>query len=243
MARRIKRQRVPPQVSAEVVRRWGNDCWIEFHGCAGTSTTSDHIVPYAAGGRATVPNIRRACLHCNSARHDRILSGFGANIHAVIGPPCAGKSEWVKAHAPTDAIVLDYSSMAKALAPATTMATAVAAIAMGAWSGAYNSMIRCTEPVDVWIVKALPLLPHSPHLLEEWIALDYRIHVVDPGVAVVFDRLAANQRGSSDEEEARRWYSLGITQQSVDAAASLRHARLRSLDLLAVSETQLRPRW
>ena len=55
----------------------------------------------------------------------------------------------------------------------------------GAWQGAYNKLVRMNAPVDVWLIKSIPASHAHPRLLEEWLALDYDIHVVDPGAAVV----------------------------------------------------------
>lgn len=53
----------------------------------------------------------------------------------------------------------------------------------GAWQGAYNKLVRMNAPVDVWLIKSIPASHAHPRLLEEWLALDYDIHVVDPGAA------------------------------------------------------------
>lgn len=92
MPRVDHRLRVPPAISAEVVARYGNDCWLAMPGCTKVGDTSDHIVPHVFGGPTIVKNLRRACRHCNGLRRERILSGWPSVIHAVIGPPCAGKT-------------------------------------------------------------------------------------------------------------------------------------------------------
>ena len=106
MPRVDHRLRVPPAISAEVVARYGNDCWLDMPGCTKVGDTSDHIVPHVFGGPTIVKNLRRACRHCNGLRRERILSGWPSVIHAVIGPPCAGKTTWVLEHMqPGDIIV------------------------------------------------------------------------------------------------------------------------------------------
>lgn len=242
-----KRQRVPPEITARVIELYGNDCWLRFPGCTGVGQTSDHIVPYHAGGATTVQNLRRACRHCNSARLDRVLSGYGAVLHMVIGPPEAGKTTYVRDHAAHDALVLDYDTLAEAIQPDSMQrskrSTALQDVALGAWSGAYNRLTRCIEPVDVWCIKALPYSPRSPHMLDEWVALDYDIHVIDPGSATVFDRLAADNRSVEAEATARRWYALGLSQDHIDAIRALRHAQLRSVGLAASDSEAGAARW
>ena len=85
----MRRQTVDPRIRAKVIATYGNRCWLGMPGCSITATEDDHIVPYSHGGRDTVANLRRACKHCNAMRQDRVLSGYGATLHAVIGPPRA----------------------------------------------------------------------------------------------------------------------------------------------------------
>ena len=195
MPGRRDRQRVPPAVSAEVIERWGNDCWLGMPGCTNHSDTTDHIVPHIAGGPTVPANLRRACKHCNSLRGDRTLNGYGALIHAVIGPPAGGKSTYVDMHRQPGAVVLDFDALAKAMMPGSDAEHVtvewVRRMASGAWYGAYRHMVRVTEPVELWLVKTLPFTPRSPRLLDEWIALDYDITVCDPGKQEVMDRLRA----------------------------------------------------
>mgnify|MGYP000054945720 FL=1 len=184
MPGRRDRQRVPPAVSAEVIERWGNDCWLGMPGCTNHSDTTDHIVPHIAGGPTVPANLRRACKHCNSLRGDRTLNGYGALIHAVIGPPAGGKSTYVDMHRQPGAVVLDFDALAKAMMPGSDAEHVtvewVRRMASGAWYGAYRHMVRVTEPVELWLVKTLPFTPRSPRLLDEWIALDYDITALRP---------------------------------------------------------------
>lgn len=229
------RQRVPPDIAREVIARWGNHCWLNMPGCTGVSDTSDHIVPWSAGGPTSVANLRRACRHCNALRSDRTLSGYGARYHAIIGPPCGGKSTWLAEHAQPGDIVLDHDALATCMTQDCTSQhgqpdTAVL-LATGAWYGAYRRAVRLSAPVDVWIVKTLPTTPRSPHLLDEWIALDYEVIVCDPGRQVVQDRAQHRQQGQKARAGIRAWYRSGITQASVDARRERRHRQLARLGL------------
>lgn len=242
-----RRQRVPPEISSEVIRQYGNDCWLRLPGCTGKGTTSDHIVPYIVGGATTVPNLRRACRHCNTSRSDRVLSGYGAHIHVVLGPPEAGKTTWVREHATSDALVLDYDAVAEAIQTGSNQRGeymhALATVVGGAWSGAYNRLIRLPDPVDVWIIKALPTVARNTHILADWIALNYDITIIDPGSSTVMERLAADHRSSQAEQTARQWYSLGLTQSHVDSLRALRAAQLRAAGLIESSSDESRPSW
>lgn len=243
-----KRQRVPPELSAQVIAAWGNDCWLGLPGCTGVGTTSDHIVPWIMGGPTTVPNLRRACLHCNSSRADRILSGYGAVIHMVIGPPKAGKTTYVREHATRSSIVLDYGAVASALQPeASTPQPSTQAlhdVARAAWQGAFSRAARCASPEDIWCIKTLPYSKRAPLMLAEWVALDYDVRVVDPGPAVVFDRLSAdNDKSNETEQTVRAWYALGLDQAHIDASRSLRHAQLRRFGLIDTQKSSEASKW
>jgi hypothetical protein len=155
MPRVDHRLRVPPAISAEVVARYGNDCWLAMPGCTKVGDTSDHIVPHVFGGPTIVKNLRRACRHCNGLRRERILSGWPSVIHAVIGPPCAGKTTWVMEHMKPDDIIVDYDQIAKALMPGMDagqpVPDAVRELTAGAWQGAYRNAVTLAKPVGLWL--------------------------------------------------------------------------------------------
>lgn len=254
MPARKDRQRVPPAIAAVVIERWGNECWLDMPGCRHVSDTTDHIVPDRAGGPTIPANLRRACKHCNSLRQDRTLNHYGANIHAVIGPPGGGKTTYVDLHRGPGAVVLDFDGMCSALTSGIGTGHEprqwVRDMATGMWYGAYRHAVRVTEPIDVWLVKTMPSTPRSPRLLDEWISLDYDIIVCDPGKAEVMDRLEA--RGGDVRGERRaaaQWYRAGISQDRIDARLTARRSRLAALGLATGAATasdsseSARPGW
>lgn len=226
---------------------YGNDCWLGLPGCTRVGQEDDHIIPFKAGGRGTVANIRRACKSCNVSRSNRVLSGYGATIHAVIGPPCAGKSSFVADHAGADDLVLDFDRLAGALTSSPTAhdpSSWLADVAKGAWQGAYNKLTRMTSPVGVWLIKSIPSSHAHPRLLDEWLTLDYDIHVIDPGAGVVFERLGMDGRNEGARSTARQWYSLHLSQELVDMRQSARRDRLVRLGLRAgTASAATRPEW
>lgn len=243
-----RRQTIAPAIRAQVIRTYGNECWLGLPGCTGQGEEDDHIRPYHLGGKDTVANIRRACKHCNASRQDRILSGYGANIHVIMGPPEAGKSTYVASHAADDALVLDFDKLARSIQPMSDIRkerpAPLVAAAQGAWQGAFNRLVRLGDPVDVWIIKSLPTSRRHPHMLDEWLALDYSLHVVDPGPATVSERLRADGRTHGEELIARRWYALRISQRLLDTRQARRRKRLAALGLRRKpTATKARPSW
>lgn len=243
-----RRQVVGARVRQTVIDLWGNECWLNLPGCTKVGEEDDHIIPFKAGGQGTVANIRRACKHCNISRSNRVLSGYGATLHVVMGPPCAGKSSYVAEHAGNGALILDFDRLAEALMLDVDVkheATGpLVATAQGAWQGAYNKLTRMNAPVEVWLIKSLPSTRAHPRLLDEWLALDYELHVVDPGASMVFDRLTAEHRNEGAKLTARQWYSLHLTQELLDARQRARRARLAALGLRDQCERiDARPQW
>lgn len=243
-----RRQTIDPLIRAEVINRWGNTCWLSLPGCTKHGEEDDHVRPFHIGGLDTVANIRRACKHCNASRQDRILSGYGANIHVVLGPPEAGKTTFVAEHATSDALVLDFDRLAGCICPDVDIRkerpAPLVAAAQSAWQGAYRRLVRLGDPVDVWLIKSIPSNKRHPRMLDEWIALDYSLHVVDPGAQTVFDRLTEHDRTHGEQTVARQWYALRITQQLVDAKQKARRDELARLGLRSSPpSTSVRPEW
>ena len=110
----MRRQTIDPRIRAKVIATYGNRCWLNMPGCSITATEDDHIVPYSHGGRDTGANIRRACKHCNAMRQDRVLSGYGATLHAVIGPPRADFGMAMQSMLRRDSIVVSFDSLPRA---------------------------------------------------------------------------------------------------------------------------------
>lgn len=238
-----RRQTVSAATRAEVIEQYGNRCWLGLPGCTGDGEEDDHIVPWSHRGRDSVQNLRRACKRCNASRQDRVLSGYGAVMHAVIGPPSADLYGAVEPLIGRSAITVMHSDFMYAMRPGVAedeQTAAVRSAAATAWDAAYRRLSREREPVDVWLFRSLPVSHAHPHMLDEWIALDYDIHVVDPGAANVFDAVAGDVTA---ETLARKWYGLRITQQIVNARLAERHRRLVELKLRAEATATPRYAW
>ncbi|ATU19809.1 HNH endonuclease [Bifidobacterium choerinum] len=227
----MRRQTVPPAIRREVIRRWGNDCWLHLPGCTRVGEEDDHIVPWSHSGRDSVDNIRRACKHCNASRQDRVLSGYGPNMHVVMGPPGADLMGAAEPRLSRDSIVVSHADLMRALCPEglyPAPPAALRAAAGSAWDAAYRRLAKSRAPVDVWLLRTLPMSRTHPRMLDEWVALDYDIRVIDPGADYVFDRARLD---ADALRVARQWYALHLTQDAVDARLAARRAELVRLGL------------
>lgn len=237
-----RRQTVNPAIRAQVIATWGNDCWLGLPGCTGIGEEDDHIVPWSHGGRDTVMNLRRACKHCNAMRQDRVLSGYGARLHMIICPPgsCDREAQdWITSHAADADPVVSYSRLAQAMRIDGSSMDQRRAAAM-AWSAAYRQFAKSADPVDVWMIRTIPQSRRHPRMIDEWIALDYDITVIDPGFEEEWHRATTDL----SRRLVRQWYALHLTQRLVDGRQALRRARLASLGLRRQpAELASRPVW
>lgn len=77
-------------------------------------------------------------------------------------------------------------------------------------------------------------------MLDEWVALDYDIHVLDPGFEVEWERAASEE----SRRRVRQWYALHLSQALIDSRKARRRARLVQLGLRAdAAKVSPRPAW
>ncbi|MEV4173996.1 AAA family ATPase [Nonomuraea sp. NPDC049709] len=83
---------------------------------ASEDLTADHVQPTARGGDPAGP-LRVLCRPCNSARRAELDTPqlVGVSVTLVAGPPCSGKSSYVREHALASDLVVDYDRLAAAL--------------------------------------------------------------------------------------------------------------------------------
>lgn len=221
---------ISPRMARRVVAAYGEGCWLGFPGCTRHVEAIDHVQPVKSYGPTLLTNLRPACTHCNAARGARVLSGLSATIHAVIGPPAAGKTTFVAEHKNTTDLVLDYDSLAASLMPGLynehNAPDYLTGILSSMWSAAYRQLVETAHPVTIWLIKSLPVTRKSPRLLEEWQQLNYSIHVIDPGRETIERRLLANHRTKHAWNGMKAWYKMNITQENVDTALQQRAKEL-----------------
>ncbi len=190
-----------------VLETYGRQCWLRLKGCTGLATTKDHVIPYSLGGDDSLENFRPACRSCNSKRQNMVVSGYGASVVIVMGPPAAGKSTYVREHASAADIVIDLDEIARALMPVRPEQTHVYPahvrhVAIKARQAAISAARRLKERVTVWIIQAIP----RPDDLADWRRLGYQVVTIDPGRAVVEDR-ARRLRPEIMRQQVARYYA------------------------------------
>ncbi|MEU7032721.1 hypothetical protein ABZ958_03420 [Streptomyces sp. NPDC046237] len=127
-------------------------------------------------------------------------------LYVVTGPPAAGKSSWIQAHATARDIVIDLDLIAVALtgpgAPQWNHDPIVQRVAQRARFAAIEEACQHLDKVDVYLIHTMP----SAKAMAKYKRLDAKVIAVDPGRDIVMARIEA-MRSSEMKRVATRWYS------------------------------------
>lgn len=127
-------------------------------------------------------------------------------LTVVTGPPAAGKSTWVTAHAKPGDIVIDYDRVARALtaegADTHHHGRHLKRVTYRAWWAAIREALPLADRCDVYVIHTAP----NTEALARYRRHGARMVAVDPGRDTVMDRIAA-QRPTVARQAAERWYT------------------------------------
>ncbi|WP_326808168.1 ATP-binding protein [Streptomyces sp. NBC_01775] len=127
-------------------------------------------------------------------------------LFVVTGPPAAGKSSWIEAHAKAEDIVIDLDRITFALtgpgAPAWSQHPLHLRVAHRARYAAIDEACQHLGKLDVYLIHSMPTAKHRARYKR----LDARIITVDPGRDIVMQRIKA-MRSPAMERVASRWYN------------------------------------
>lgn len=139
----------------------------------------------------------------------------------VTGPPAAGKSSWIDAHAKATDIVIDLDRITSALtgpgAPQWSQHPLHLKVAHRARYAAIDEACRHLDKLDVYLIHTMP----DAKARARYRRLGARIVVVDPGETIVRQRIEA-MRDPEMDRVATRWYNARrARQRDVTAGATL----------------------
>ncbi|MER7063917.1 AAA family ATPase [Streptomyces albidoflavus] len=127
-------------------------------------------------------------------------------LYVVTGPPAAGKTSWVNEHAQPRDIVIDYDTIAQALAgpgaPTHDHRHTLHLIARSARRAALDEALRHVDRADVYLIHTQP----SERSLARYRKHGARIVTLDPGRDVVLER-CRTMRTREAARAAERWYA------------------------------------
>ena len=127
-------------------------------------------------------------------------------LYVVTGPPAAGKSSWIQAHATARDIVIDLDLIAVALtgpgAPRWNHDPIVQRVAQKARYAAIDEACQYLDKTNVYLIHTMP----NPKAMAKYKRLEAEIVAVDPGRDIVMARIEA-MRSPEMQRVASRWYS------------------------------------
>ncbi|MFE9738823.1 hypothetical protein [Streptomyces sp. NPDC006477] len=126
-------------------------------------------------------------------------------LYVITGPPAAGKSSWIQAHATARDIVIDLDRITVALtgpgAPNWNHEPIAQRVAQKARYAAMHEAFLHLDKVDVYLIHTLP----DAKAMAKYKRLDARIVAVDPGEEIVMKRIEA-MRSPTMQAVATKWY-------------------------------------
>lgn len=67
------REKITPQLQAEVFRRDNYECKNKLEGCTNLAECCDHIIPVTKGGLTILDNLQASCNHCNLKKGSSLI--------------------------------------------------------------------------------------------------------------------------------------------------------------------------
>lgn len=124
-------------------------------------------------------------------------------VTVVVGPPCGGKSTWVRAQKQAGDVVVDYDVLAQALGSETAHAApdAVRSVAFAARSAAVSRVLKGVG-ADAWIIHTSP----SAEQMALYAEAGALVVEIDPGIEACLERAVADGRPDGTSEVIQRWY-------------------------------------
>lgn len=127
-------------------------------------------------------------------------------LYVVTGPPAAGKSSWIQAHATARDIVIDLDRITVALtgpgAPNWNHDPLHQRVAQKARYAAIYEALELLDQLDVYLIHTMP----SAKWMARYKRYDAKVIAVDPGRDIVMARIEA-MRSPEMTRVATRWYS------------------------------------
>ena len=124
-------------------------------------------------------------------------------LTVICGPPCAGKSNYARAHARTGDVVIDYDALACALGSDRDH-EAPEAVADTAFHARDAAIRRCVDKGwPAWVIHSRPTLGQ----VSAYRDAGARIVLMDPGIEECLRRCDADGRPPGTRERIEAWYA------------------------------------
>ncbi|MDQ1202840.1 hypothetical protein [Rhodococcus sp. SORGH_AS_0303] len=126
-------------------------------------------------------------------------------ITVVVGPPCAGKSTFVRENAKPNDAVVDFDSLATAFGSGAAHDTPqpLRRVVQAARRAAVSQILLGVVET-AWVIDTDP----GHFMLQQYRRAGATIEVIDPGMEVCIERALADERPEWTADQIRRWYRL-----------------------------------
>jgi len=127
------------------------------------------------------------------------------SITILAGPPCSGKTTLAHKLAQPDDVIVDFDRIAVRLGSGRGWqhSPQLIAAANQQMQLELDALRARTDAVTAWVIRAAPRAAQREALAS---ALDARVWVLDPGLAVCLRR--SRRRPHGTDQEIRKWYRL-----------------------------------
>lgn len=123
-------------------------------------------------------------------------------INVIVGPPCAGKSTYVRENALPGDVIVDFDAIATALGAHGRMPEgALKEVTFAARTAVIDQLLEGVA-ADSWIIHTNPGRP----MVDRYRNAGAEFVVLDPGIEVCEERAAADGRPGGTIEIIRQWY-------------------------------------
>ncbi len=124
-------------------------------------------------------------------------------LTVVIGPPCAGKSTYVRRMARSGDVRVDYDALARCLGSDRSH-EAPRAVADVAYAARDAAVARClAKRWPAWVIHSRP----GEEQMDAYRQAGARLVLLDPGMDECLARCAADGRPPGTDERIRDWYA------------------------------------
>lgn len=124
-------------------------------------------------------------------------------ITVVVGPPCSGKSTWVREQKRDGDVVMDFDLLAQALGAPDAHGPEGAVLAV-TWAARAAVIAKVMDGVDAdaWVIWLAPSAEKVREMGEQGV----RFHVMDTPMEECLERAEADQRPDGTTDRIREWF-------------------------------------
>ena len=124
-------------------------------------------------------------------------------LHIIIGPPCAGKSTYVRENAEDGDVIVDFDAIAKALGSETAhdAPSQVRECAFEARRAVIEKAMA--SGFEAWVIHSNP----TAQQMDEYAKADAEIVTLAPDMETCLERAEADGRPEGTADAIRRWYA------------------------------------